>query len=269
MQEPRPRLGGSVYDIGPGEVVHAVRCEGGRGRAWPCGALASPRTAAGLGESARLPVGCRGWSWRLSVSRWSGARLTFEPLEGLLEQRQASASRPASSVGLRRGRSICGQCIEVVGSQLRALSPLSTSSCRGRASPCRPASRRPTRELSMATSVSGWSGPGAWPCSPLSPFRSEQGQGLGQPAGGLVGHGEVIHRHQRVGVVGPQLGLEPLERLLNSGTASAEPAGVLVCHSEVVHRMSVSGCVGAQPVLPQPERLLVAAAGPRPAGPRP
>ena len=75
-------------------------------------------------------------------------------------------------------------------------------------------------------SVPGWSGP-SLALSSLS-VSSYSGIASAEPAGVLVGRAEVVHGGERVGVVGAQLGLLELERLLEQQHRLGEPAGGLV-----------------------------------------
>ena len=61
-----------------------------------------------------------------------------------------------------------------------------------------------------------------------------QGDGLVEPAGRLVGAGEVVARGQGVGVVGPQDAGAVLKGLPVQGDGLIEPAGIPVGAGEVV-----------------------------------
>ena len=70
--------------------------------------------------------------------------------------------------------------------------------------------------------------------------------GLGQPAGRLVGEGQVVAARERIGVVGAQLGLPQLERRLVQRGGLGRPAGGPVGDGEVVAAAERVGVVGAE-----------------------
>ena len=62
----------------------------------------------------------------------------------------------------------------------------------------------------------------------------EQGDSLVEPAGGLVGAGEVVTRVEGVGMVGSQNVGVVSESLLEQGDSLTDPAGGLVGAGEIV-----------------------------------
>ena len=61
---------------------------------------------------------------------------------------------------------------------------------------------------------------------------------------------------ERVGMVGPELGLSQLQRLLEQRQGQVQFTGVLVGARQVVHAVERVGVVGAELGLPELERLL-------------
>ena len=84
-----------------------------------------------------------------------------------------------------------------------------------------------------------------------------QALGLGPSAERLVDGGEVAAAHERVGMVGAQLGLAELERRLEQRDRLGQPAGRHVGGGQVVAVSERVGVVGAQLRLVQLERRLV------------
>ena len=82
-------------------------------------------------------------------------------------------------------------------------------------------------------------------------------QGFLEPAGGVVRLGQVVHAHQRVGMIGAKLGLTELERVFVQQHSFLEPAGVAVRQSQVVHAGQRVRMVGAVLGLPQFKGLLM------------
>ena len=96
----------------------------------------------------------------------------------------------------------------------------------------------------MLWSVSGWSGPSLAFMS-LS-VSSRSGRARSSFPAFMIRHGEVVHADERVGMVGAELGLPELERLLEERQGQVQLPGIQVRHGEVVHAGERVGMVGAE-----------------------
>ncbi len=112
---------------------------------------------------------------------------------------------------------------------------------RGDSSSC-PSQARPARRPSGRPSVSR--GSEAEDCS-------RGGSDSERAAGGRQGSGQVIHAHQRVGVVGAELGLPQGQRLLVELERLGVSAEGVVAAGQVGHADERVGVVGAEPGLPR------------------
>ena len=80
-------------------------------------------------------------------------------------------------------------------------------------------------------------------------------EGLGVPAEGVVAVGQVVHAHERVGVVGAELGLFKRQRLLAELEGVGVPAEGGVAVGQVVHARASAGWSGPSLAFLERQRL--------------